>query len=138
VQFRAGAPPEVRCRADGGCQHRPGLRQMTPQALDPRFLGLAVLLGAGTAYAVYRVFLSLRRDRFAADTPLAHIRSAAQGYVHLEGEAGPPPEGPISAPLSGPPTTATSGTSPTAPPAWRRSHSGTRTGSVWSGPWGPM
>lgn len=76
---------------------------MTPQALDPRFLGLAVLLGAGTAYAVYRVFLSLRRDRFAADTPLAHIRSAAQGYVHLEGEAGPPPEGPISAPLSGRP-----------------------------------
>ncbi|HWF99482.1 MAG TPA: GIDE domain-containing protein [Steroidobacteraceae bacterium] len=76
---------------------------MTPQALDPRFLGLAVLLGAGTAYAVSRVFLSLRRDRFAADTPLAHIRSAAQGYVHLEGEAGPPPEGPISAPLSGRP-----------------------------------
>lgn len=76
---------------------------MTPQALDPRFLGLAVLLGAGTAYAVYRVFLSLRRDRFAADTPLAHIRSAAQGYVHLEGEAGPPPEGQISAPLSGRP-----------------------------------
>ncbi len=76
---------------------------MSPQGAVPGFLVLALLLGAGTVYAVYRVFVSLRRDRFAADTPLAHIRSAAQGYVHLEGEAGPPPEGPISAPLSGRP-----------------------------------
>ena len=67
----------------------------------PGFLGLAVLLAAGTGYAVYRFFASVRRDRFAADTPAAHIRSAAQGYVHLEGQAGPPPEGPITAPLSG-------------------------------------
>jgi len=67
------------------------------------FLALTVLLAACTAYAVYRVFVSLRRDRFAADTPVAHIRSAAQGYVHIEGAAGPPPEGPISAPLSGQP-----------------------------------
>lgn len=65
------------------------------------FLALAVLFAAGTVYAVYYLFVSLRRDRFAADTPLAHIRSAAQGYVHLEGQAGPPPEGPITAPLSG-------------------------------------
>jgi hypothetical protein len=65
------------------------------------FVTLAVLFAAGTVYAVYYLFGSLRRDRFAADTPLAHIRSAAQGYVHLEGEAGPPPEGPITAPLSG-------------------------------------
>lgn len=77
---------------------------MTSSASNPAgFLALAVLLGAATAYAVYRVFVSLRRDRFAADTPVAHIRSAAQGYVHLEGTAGPPPEGPISAPLSGQP-----------------------------------
>jgi hypothetical protein len=65
------------------------------------FLVLAVLFAAGTICAVYYLFASLRRDRFAADTPRAHIRSAAQGYVHLEGEAGPPPEGPIAAPLSG-------------------------------------
>jgi hypothetical protein len=65
------------------------------------FVVLAVLFAAGTIYAVYHLFGSLRRDRFAADTPRAHIRSAAQGYVHLEGQAGPPPEGPITAPLSG-------------------------------------
>jgi E3 Ubiquitin ligase len=76
---------------------------MTSQGIDPHFLVLALLLAAGTVYAVYWVFASLRRDRFAADTPLAHIRSAAQGYVHLEGRAGPPPEGPITAPLSGSP-----------------------------------
>jgi hypothetical protein len=74
---------------------------MTLAAIDPHFLILALLLAAATVYAVYWVFVSLRRDRFAADTPLAHIRSAAQGYVRLEGRAGPPPEGPIVAPLSG-------------------------------------
>ncbi|HJS89297.1 MAG TPA: GIDE domain-containing protein [Steroidobacteraceae bacterium] len=67
----------------------------------PGFLALAVVAAAGTLYAVYYFFISLRRDRFAADTPVARIRSAAQGYVHLEGRAGPPPEGPITAPLSG-------------------------------------
>lgn len=65
------------------------------------FLALAALFAAGTVYAVYYLFVSLRRDRFTADTPRAHIRSAAQGYVHLEGQAGPPLEGPMTAPLSG-------------------------------------
>lgn len=73
---------------------------MSPLGFIPGFLTLTVLLAAATVYAVYRLFVSLRRDRFAADTPVAHIRSAAQGYVHLEGEAGPPPEGAIAAPLS--------------------------------------
>jgi hypothetical protein len=74
---------------------------MRPPGIDPHFLILALLAAAGTVYAVYWLFVSLRRDRFAADTPLARIRSAAQGYVHLEGRAGPPPEGPITGPLSG-------------------------------------
>jgi hypothetical protein len=74
---------------------------MSSPGIDPHFLVLALLLAAGTVYTVYWLFVSLRRDRFAADTPLARIRSAAQGYVHLEGRAGPPPEGPITAPLSG-------------------------------------
>jgi hypothetical protein len=74
---------------------------MSPQGIAPGFVALALLLAAGTVYAVYRFFLSLRRDRFAADTPVAHIRSVAQGYVHLQGQAGPPPEGPMTAPLSG-------------------------------------
>lgn len=76
---------------------------MSPAPNVPPFLALTVLLAAGTVYAVYRLFISLRRDRFCADTPVAHIRSAAQGYVHMEGEAGPPPEGPVAAPLSGVP-----------------------------------
>lgn len=74
---------------------------MSPPGVKPQLVMLALLLAAGTVYALYRLFVSLRRDRFAADTPLARIRSAAQGYVHLEGRAGPPPEGPIAAPLSG-------------------------------------
>lgn len=74
---------------------------MTPPGVAPGFLLLTALAAAGMAYAVFRLFVSLRRDRFAADTPIARIRSAAQGYVHLEGAAGFPPEGPLSAPLSG-------------------------------------
>lgn len=69
----------------------------------PGFLALAIMFAAATAYAVYSFFVSLRRDRFAADTPVARIRSAAQGYVHLEGEAAQPPDGLINAPLSGSP-----------------------------------
>jgi E3 Ubiquitin ligase len=74
---------------------------MSPAGAAAHFLLLALFLAAGTIYAVYHFFASLRRDRFAADTPVARIRSAAQGYVHLEGRAGPPPEGALAAPLSG-------------------------------------
>ncbi|MGH8319825.1 MAG: GIDE domain-containing protein [Steroidobacteraceae bacterium] len=73
---------------------------MTSAGNVPGYLILAVLLAAGTIFALYYLFASLRRDRFAADTPVAHIRSAAQGYVHVEGTAGPPPEGPLTAPLT--------------------------------------
>lgn len=65
------------------------------------YWGLAALCAAATAYAVYRFLAGLRRDRFVADTPLAHIRSAAQGYVRLEGCATAPAEGELTAPLSG-------------------------------------
>jgi E3 Ubiquitin ligase len=76
---------------------------VTVPGIVPGFLAVAVLSAAATVYAVYWLFVSLRRDRFAADTPVARIRSAAQGYVHLEGAAGAPPEGAIAAPLSGVP-----------------------------------
>lgn len=65
------------------------------------YWGLAALGAAATAYALYRFLTGLRRDRFVADTPLARIRSAAQGYVRLEGHAAAPPEGELTAPLSG-------------------------------------
>ncbi len=64
------------------------------------YWGLAAMFAAATAYAVYRFLGGLRRDRFVADTPLARIRSAAQGYVRLEGTAAPP-DGELTAPLSG-------------------------------------
>jgi E3 Ubiquitin ligase len=67
------------------------------------YWGLAALCAAATAYAVYRFLAGMRRDRFVTDTPLAHIRSAAQGYVRLEGQAAAPPEGESTAPLSGQP-----------------------------------
>lgn len=61
------------------------------------------LAGGGalaTGYTLYRFFEFLRRDRFVQDTPLMRIRSAAQGYVHLEGRASPPPDADMTSPLS--------------------------------------
>lgn len=70
---------------------------MTPQAL----WGLAALCGAATLYCAWLFFRLLRRDRFAADTPLARIRSAAQGYVRLEGHLEPSAEeGELTSPLT--------------------------------------
>ncbi len=64
-------------------------------------LVLAALLGLGAVYAGWQFFRCLRRDRFAADTPISKIRSAAQGYVHLEGEARPTAaQGEVLAPLT--------------------------------------
>lgn len=65
------------------------------------YWGFAAVFAVATVYAVYRFLAGLRRDRFVADTPLARIRSAAQGYVRLEGQATAPPEGELTAPLSG-------------------------------------
>ena len=62
---------------------------------------LAVFAGVGAMYSAWHFFRLLRRDRFAADTPLARIRSAAQGYVHLEGTAAPSAdEGELRSPLT--------------------------------------
>jgi hypothetical protein len=54
-----------------------------------------------SVYAAYRFLLGARRNRVFSDTPLVRIRSAAQGYVHVQGRASPPPGDPITAPLSG-------------------------------------
>jgi hypothetical protein len=56
-----------------------------------------------TAFALFRFLTSVRRDRFFADTPLVRIRSAAQGYVRLEGRVGPHTSETPVAPLSGRP-----------------------------------
>lgn len=69
-------------------------------AIPNGYWGFAAIFAAATAYAVYRFLIGLRRDRFIADTPLARIRSAAQGYVRLEGQAAAPAQGELTAPLS--------------------------------------
>ncbi len=63
----------------------------------------AVAAGAAmiSVYAAYRFLRSARRDRIFADTPVVRIRSAAQGYVHVQGRAAPGSDDPIRAPLSG-------------------------------------
>jgi E3 Ubiquitin ligase len=61
---------------------------------------LAAVAGALAALALYRFFARLRTDRAVADTPLVHLRSAAQGYVKVVGESRPPGAEPTAAPLS--------------------------------------
>lgn len=62
-------------------------------------------VAAGSAlaslYAAYRFLSGARRNRIFSDTPLVRIRSAAQGYVHVQGRAAPGPDDRIMAPLSG-------------------------------------
>jgi hypothetical protein len=62
---------------------------------------LAALCGVFALAAMLVSLSRLRRDRFLADTPLVRIRSAAQGYVRLEGLAAPPPGEPLRSPLTG-------------------------------------
>lgn len=54
-----------------------------------------------SVYGAYRFLSSAFRNRVFADTPVVRIRSAAQGYVHVQGRAAPPPGDPTTAPLSG-------------------------------------
>lgn len=64
---------------------------------------IAAAGGAGALLCLYGFFRRLRRDRLLADTPLVHIRSAAQGYVKVQGHARPAGAAPTAAPLSGRP-----------------------------------
>ena len=75
---------------------------MIPEAKDAYgYFELAVAAGVCALYASWQFFRLLRRDRFAADTPVAKIRSAAQGYVHLEGRVHPSAEhGEVRSPLT--------------------------------------
>jgi hypothetical protein len=63
---------------------------------------IAAAAAAGALLCLYGFFRRLRRDRLLADTPLVHIRSAAQGYVKIAGQA-QPATAPTAAPLSGRP-----------------------------------
>lgn len=61
---------------------------------------IAAGAGLGALLCLYLFFRALRRDRLLADTPLVHIRSAAQGYVKVTGHARPAGPAPTAAPLS--------------------------------------
>ncbi|HYE36616.1 GIDE domain-containing protein [Methylocaldum sp.] len=61
-------------------------------------IGFTGLVGAACFYLAFRW---LHRARLIADTPTAKVRSAAQGYVELEGRAQLMDGEPIHAPLSG-------------------------------------
>jgi hypothetical protein len=67
------------------------------------YWALAAFSAIAAAFAIYRLFVSVSRDRFVTDTPLARIRSAAQGYSRLEGHAGSTAPEVLVAPLSGRP-----------------------------------
>jgi hypothetical protein len=64
---------------------------------------VAAIAGAGALLCLWGFFRRLRRDRLLADTPVVHIRSAAQGYVKVQGHARPAGAAPTMAPLSGRP-----------------------------------
>src|SRR5579863_823153 len=64
---------------------------------------IAAIAGAGALLCLWGFFRRLRRDRLLADTPVVHVRSAAQGYVKVEGHARAAGAAPSAAPLSGRP-----------------------------------
>lgn len=65
------------------------------------FALLVAALLALTGGAFYEIWRALRRSRIIGDTPTSRLRSAAQGYVELEGHGSLMEGLPIVAPLSG-------------------------------------
>jgi hypothetical protein len=77
------------------------IRDLVVQS-SPREFWLAASLTVCAAMACfYLIFRWLHHARLIADTPTAYIRSAAQGYVELQGWAKMMDGAPIHAPLSG-------------------------------------
>src|SRR5215472_6679501 len=74
---------------------------MVTHVQNPAVIAAAAAVGA--VLCLYGFFRRLRRDRLLADTPLVHIRSAAQGYVKVAGHVRPAGAAPSAAPLSGRP-----------------------------------
>lgn len=65
------------------------------------FWAVCVALSAGGLLSLFHLVRSLDRSCLLADTPTSRIRSAAQGYVELEGTVRMLAGEPIIAPLSG-------------------------------------
>lgn len=75
-------------------------QEFSEAAAGPFWLGTALALAASLACFVM-AFLWLRKARLIEDTPTSRIRSAAQGYVELEGLAHLLPGPDIVSPLTG-------------------------------------
>jgi hypothetical protein len=69
-------------------------------AAPPNYAVLAAIAGAVAAFALWRFLVRLRRDRLVGDTPTARLRSAAQGYVKVNGHARPAGAVPSVTPLT--------------------------------------
>lgn len=76
------------------------LQQWAAGADTDTFWWTCALLAAATLAGVWLGFRRLRRARLIEDTPTQRLRSAAQGYVELEGTARWMPGPEIRAPLS--------------------------------------
>ena len=70
-------------------------------AINHFYLVLAVFGSAGIAAGLHMFFRRWRQRRLLEDTPTAHIRSAAQGYVKLSGRARSLDGKSLRAPLTG-------------------------------------
>ena len=66
----------------------------------PPYALIAVATAVLALLALWRFLVRLKRDRLVADTPEARIRSAAQGYVKVQGRTQPAGPAATSAPLS--------------------------------------
>ena len=77
------------------------LAEFLRHAPNREFWIVAILLIALCGYCIYSGFRALHRSRMLADLPTSKVRSAAQGYVELEGRARMMPGEPVHAPLSG-------------------------------------
>ncbi len=64
------------------------------------FTELAIVAGVAGLWSLGQFFRRLTRDRLIGDTPHIRLRSAAQGYVKVFGQAQPAGEAALAAPLS--------------------------------------
>ncbi len=70
-----------------------------------KFWLIVLGLGLAAVYSFRYAFKAWAKNRLIEDTPTSRVRSAAQGYVELNGIGEPPAEAPPKGPLTGLPCT---------------------------------
>lgn len=68
---------------------------------NPKFWLLVAILAGAAAYSFWYAFKAWAKNRVIQDTPQSRVRSAAQGYVELNGRGLLPENAPNRAPLTG-------------------------------------